>query len=229
MAIRLLILVEVAVYREALARWLERDKRFTVVGVVVSGEEALAALKEVEVDIVLVDISMPAGANVVRGLVAAEPAVKVVALNVPEVDVDVIAVAEAGAAAHVPRDGSMDDLAAVAECVSRDEALCSPGVAGTLFRRVASLARERRLDPVEGGLTAREVDVLRLIEEGSSNKEIASTLSIELPTVKNHVHNILQKLRVNRRTEAAARARRDGLPRLAEPAHGQGQDSAAMN
>ena len=207
MAIRLLILVEVGVYREALARWLERDKRFTAVAVAVSGEEALAALKEVEVDIVLVDISMPAGANVVRALVAAERAVKVVALNVPEVDADVIAVAEAGAADYVPCDGSMEDLAAVAECVSRDEALCSPGVAGTLFRRVASLARERRLDPSEGGLTAREVDVLRLIEEGSSNKEIASTLSIELPTVKNHVHSILEKLEVKRRAEAAARVR----------------------
>jgi two-component system nitrate/nitrite response regulator NarL len=218
MAIRLVIVVEVGLYREALARWLERDKRFSVVAVAVSGEDALAALKELEADIALVDTGMPASASTVRALVASEPPVKVVALNLTEVDGDVIAFAEAGAAGYVPREGSMEDLAAVAESVSRDEALCSPGVAATLFRRVASLARERRLDPVEGRLTAREVDVLRLIEEGSSNKEIATTLSIELPTVKNHVHNILQKLRVNRRAEAAARARRHGLRRLAESA-----------
>jgi two-component system nitrate/nitrite response regulator NarL len=229
LAIRLVIVVEVGVYREALAQWLERDERFAVVGVAVSRDEALAALKEVEADIALVDTRMPASAGTVRALVASEPPVKVVALNVPEHDVDIMAFAEAGAADYVPRDGSMADLAAVAECVSRDEALCSPGVAGTLFRRVASLARERRADPVEGGLTAREVDVLRLIEEGSSNKEIANTLTIELPTVKNHVHNILQKLGVKRRSEAAALARRDGLPRLAEPAAAQRPNSAPMN
>ncbi len=217
MAIRLLILVEVGVYCEALARWLERDERFDVVAVAVSREEALAVLEEVEADIVLVDSRMPAGEDVVRAIVTVAPLVKVVALDVPDVEGDVIAFAEAGAAGYVAREGSMDDLAAVAESVARDEALCSPEVAASLFRRVAALARERWLDPVDGRLTAREVDVLRLIEEGSSNKEIATALSIELPTVKNHVHNILQKLGVNRRAEAAARARRHGLQRLTDP------------
>jgi two-component system, NarL family, nitrate/nitrite response regulator NarL len=84
-----------------------------------------------------------------------------------------------------------------------------------LFRCVGALARDRGLEPIEGRLTARELDVLRLVEEGLSNKEIAKALSIELATVKNHVHNILEKLNVNRRTEAAARARRHGLPGLA--------------
>jgi two-component system nitrate/nitrite response regulator NarL len=126
----------------------------------------------------------------------------------------VIAVAEAGASAYVTPDGSMEDLACVVESVERGEVLCSPGMAAGLFRRVATLARDRQLDPIDEKLTARELDVLRLVEAGLSNKEIATALSIELPTVKNHVHRILEKLHVNRRSEAAARARRHGLARM---------------
>jgi two-component system, NarL family, nitrate/nitrite response regulator NarL len=222
MVMRLLILLEVGVYRDSLARTLARDERFDVAAVAVGGEEALAALKDMEADIVLVDTHLPASADTVRTLVAAAPRVKVVALNVSEVDGEVIALAEAGAAGYVTREGSMEDLAAVAESVSRGETLCSPGIAATLFRRVAALARDRRPEPIEEEkLTAREIDVLRLIEEGHSNKEIAKALSIELPTVKNHVHHILEKLNVHRRAEAAARVRRHGLPRLGGLEDGQ--------
>lgn len=111
----------------------------------------------------------------------------------------------------------MDDLVAVVECVARGECLLSPDMAAKLFRRVATLAREPRLEPIQDGLTARELDVLRLIDDGLSNKEIAKALSIELPTVKNHVHSILEKFDVRRRTAAAARARRLGLLGRGEP------------
>jgi two-component system, NarL family, nitrate/nitrite response regulator NarL len=214
MLARLLILGEVGLYREALARSLRRDARFDVVGVAASVEEALAVLERVEADILLVDTRMPEAADAVRGLAAAAPQVKLVALAVPEVEREVITFAEAGASAYVTVDGSMDDLASVVRSVERGEVLCSPGMAAGLFRRVGTLARERQLDPIDEKLTRRELDVLRLIEEGLANKEIATALSIELPTVKNHVHRILEKLNVHRRTEAAARARRQGLARL---------------
>jgi two-component system, NarL family, nitrate/nitrite response regulator NarL len=214
MLARLLILGEVGLYREALARSLRRDARFDVVGVAASVEEALAVLGRVEADILLVDTRMPEAADAVRGLAAAAPQVKLVALAVPEVEREVITFAEAGASAYVTVDGSMDDLASVVRSVERGEVLCSPGMAAGLFRRVGTLARERQLDPIDEKLTRRELDVLRLIEEGLANKEIATALSIELPTVKNHVHRILEKLNVHRRTEAAARARRQGLARL---------------
>src|SRR5918994_1332624 len=209
---RVLILAEIRLDREGLARLLGSDERFDVVGVAASLEEALTALEDVRPDIVLVDMATRGGADAVRALVAAVPRVKVVALALAEVERDVISLAEAGASGYVEREGSMEDLVAVIESVSLGEALCSPGVTATLFRRIAALARQRGLEPFEGRLTARELDVLRLIEEGCSNKEIAKALSIELPTVKNHVHNILQKLNVHRRTEAVARARRHGLP-----------------
>jgi two-component system nitrate/nitrite response regulator NarL len=214
MPARLLILGEVGVYREALAGSLGRDDRFEVVAVAAGVEEAREALERVQADVLLVDTRMPDGASAVRALAAAAPQVKLVALAVPEVEDEVIAFAEAGASAYVSVDGSMDDLASVVQCVERGEVLCSPGMAAGLFRRVAALSRERQLAPIEEKLTARELEVLRLIEEGRSNKEIASALSIEVPTVKNHVHRILEKLHVHRRSEAAARARRDGLARL---------------
>ncbi len=204
------ILAEVGVYRDALARSLSRHPRIDVVGVAADLEEALAGARQAGPEILLVDTRMPADTSAVQALVAAAPDVRVVALSVAEDEREVIAFAEAGASGYVPLDGSMEDLMAVIESVSRGETLCSPGIAATLFHRVAVLAHERRL---ETRLTARELDVLRLIEEGRSNKEIAGALCIELSTVKNHVHNILEKLNVHRRTEAAARARHD-LPSL---------------
>jgi two-component system, NarL family, nitrate/nitrite response regulator NarL len=212
-----LILAEVGVYRDALARSLSRHERIDVVGVAAGLEEARAGVEQGGPAIVLVDTRMPAGPSAVQALVAGAPDVKVVALAVAEDERDVIAFAEAGAAGYVPLDGSIEDLVAVIESVSRGEMLCSPGVAATLFRHVAALARESRRGPVEARLTARELDVLRLIEEGRSNKEIARALSIELSTVKNHVHNILEKLNVDSRTEAAARARRHDLRSLDGP------------
>jgi two-component system nitrate/nitrite response regulator NarL len=214
MPTRVLILGEIGLYREALAGSLRRDDRFEVAAVAPGVEEARAALERVETDVILVDARMPQGVDIVRALAAAAPQVKLVALAVPEVEGEVIAFAEAGASAYVTVDGSMDDLASVVQSVKRGEVLCSPGMAAGLFRRVAVLSRDRQLDPIDEKLTARELDVLRLIEEGLSNKEIAAALSIELSTVKNHVHRILEKLHVHRRSEAAARARRHGLARL---------------
>jgi two-component system, NarL family, nitrate/nitrite response regulator NarL len=212
-----LILAEVGVYRDALARSLGRHRRCEVVGVAADLEEALAGVGQAGPAILLVDTRMPAGTSAVEALVVAAPDVRVVALAVAEDEREVIAFAEAGASGYVPLDGSIEDLVAVIESVSRGETLCSPLVAATLFRRVAVLARESWREPVEARLTARELDVLRLIEEGRSNKEIARALSIELSTVKNHVHNILEKLNVDSRTEAAARARRHDLRSLHGP------------
>jgi two-component system, NarL family, nitrate/nitrite response regulator NarL len=208
---RVLIVADVGVHGQALAESLAGDDTCDVVGVAAGPEEAVAAVEEVGPEVVLLDVPTPAGPNAVRTLVAATPEIKVVAVGVPEVEPDVIAIAEAGASGYVAREGSMDDLVAVVECVARGECLLSPDIAAKLFRRMATLAREPRLETMDERLTARELDVLRLIDEGLSNKEIAKILSIELPTVKNHVHSILEKLDVRRRTAAAARARRLGL------------------
>jgi len=107
----------------------------------------------------------------------------------------------------VPRDGTLADLRAVIESVARGEVVCSPRIAASLLRRIADLAAEREPPPPELRLTSREIEIVELIDQGLSNKEIAQRLSIALPTVKNHVHSILDKLHVHRRAEAAARLR----------------------
>ena len=109
---------------------------------------------------------------------------------------------------YVSREDSLDDLVAVVESVGRGELLCSPRVAASLLRRVASRAGTRWDSAPTHHLTAREAQIGQLIQEGLSNKEIASRLGIEVTTAKNHVHNLLEKLQVHRRAEAVARLRR---------------------
>jgi len=112
-----------------------------------------------------------------------------------------------GIAGFVTSEASVAELVAAIESVARGESLCSPSVVAALLRRLGSLARSwAEADPTQP-LTRREREILELIDEGLSNKQIAQRLRIELPTVKNHVHNILGKLGVRRRAEAAALVR----------------------
>lgn len=119
---------------------------------------------------------------------------------------EILAWAEAGASAIVDRKGTPLELTTVLEAVIRGEALCSPRVAGTLLRRLQTLARDRRPSDGTGRLTQRERDVLLLVGDGMSNKQIARHLGLQLPTVKNHVHDIFEKLEVSTRAMAVALA-----------------------
>ena len=173
-----------------------------------SAEEALAAVAQVHPNVALVDMATDGALETIRALALTSPEVKIVALAVPEAEGEVIACAEAGISGLVSRDASLDDLLHSIASVARGEMVCSPRVAASLLRRVRTLAAERAGEPVDPHLTAREMQILRLIEdEGLSNKEIAQRLCIEVPTVKHHVHNLLEKLGVRRRSEAVARIR----------------------
>ncbi len=142
---------------------------------------------------------------------SAVPDAKVVALAMPEVEPRLVALAEAGISGYVSREGSIEDLIAVIESVFRGEMLCSPRMAATLLRRVTALAAERQPARARARLTERQSEIVALIAEGLTNKEIAKRLCIELPTVKNHLHTIFARLDVSRRSEAAARARDHGF------------------
>jgi len=206
---RLIIVADITLYREGLAHILGRDARLTVVGTAADLDHALALVREQVAGVVLVDMAMPRSLETVRAVVATMPALRVVALGVPDHERDLLACAEAGVAGYVPREGSVAELIAVLESVARGELLCSPRAAAALLHRVAALAAAQgtTYDRVIAKLTAREREVARLLEAGSTNKEIAQRLGIEVATVKNHVHNLLEKLRVHRRGEAAARLR----------------------
>jgi two-component system, NarL family, nitrate/nitrite response regulator NarL len=205
------VLVSVRLYRDGIADALGRDERFRVTGTAGTLDVALAQLRSSPrpVDVALVDLGLPEGAGATRALRADWPGTRIVAFAVEEADEDVVLWAEAGVAGLVSREASLGDLLDAVEAAARHEVLTSPGVTAALLRRVAAVAHEHRADrgPV---LTRREREIVRLIGRGLSNKEIAGTLRIELPTVKNHVHNILEKLRVSGRAEAVSAARARG-------------------
>jgi DNA-binding NarL/FixJ family response regulator len=165
--------------------------------------EALSHFRHSAADMVLIDMAMAESLDTIRGILGLAASTKVLALSVPEVDQEVIACAEAGAIAYVPRTGSIRDLIEAIRGASRGEARSSPRVVASLLQRLAMLAAGSRTGQPVAALTVRELQVMRLIGEGYSNKDIALELRISLPTVKNHVHHVLEKLRVRRRVEAA--------------------------
>lgn len=205
--IRVLVVAGVRLYREGLATNLTSRKNLAVVGTAACLDDVLVLLRPTRPDVVVLDLATPENFAIAHAIKREAARVKTVAVAIDEVDRDVLACAEAGVAGYVAYDRSIDELVAVIESVSRGELLCSPRMAATLFRRLAAIAGE---EPERGkhGLTARERQIVPLIDAGLSNKEIAQRLSIELATVKNHVHNILDKLQVCSRAEAAARLRR---------------------
>jgi DNA-binding NarL/FixJ family response regulator len=209
-ATRLLIIAEVRLYREGLAQILGREQGVQVVSTAASRQDALSVIDRSEADIALVDMAMKESVETICAIVARAPDVKVIALAVPETDQAVIACAEAGAVAYVPREGSVRDLVVAVRGVARGEAQSSPHIVGSLLRRLAVLATERSGGRGGAPLTPRELQIVRLIERGYSNKDIAVALRIAVATVKNHVHHILEKTQVRRRVDAVAQSQRFG-------------------
>ncbi|MFQ5757298.1 MAG: LuxR C-terminal-related transcriptional regulator [Acidiferrobacterales bacterium] len=208
MTIRVLIVGDIRLYREGLERVLRKVERIVVVGTTSGREEAGERVQALNPDVILLDMAMSEAHTAVREITHIAPDVKVVALTVPEIDREVIACAEAGVAGYVTREGSVNDVIQSIEAAAKGELHCSGRIAASLLRRVTTLAAEgHAAGPVEC-LTGRESHILELVEQGLSNKEIARALCIEVATVKNHVHNILEKLGVHRRGEAAAMTRR---------------------
>jgi len=207
--VRLLIVAGVRLYRDGLSTLLSQRTDVTVVGALPAVDQAIATLVSEQPDVVLLD-TLTAGA--LAGVAAIRrhaPAVQIVAFAVGEHDPRLVAFAEAGVAGYVTCDATTSDVVAIVESARRGELFCSPRMAGVLLRRLAALAAERSLSSYPMKLTTREAQVGALIERGLSNKQIARELGIGLPTVKNHVHNILEKLDVHGRGEAAARMRHE--------------------
>jgi len=205
--IRLGIVADIRLYREGLAECLGQRDGFEVVCTASTPVQAWVEVSELHPDIVLVDMAIGGSRAALLHIMELAPGTPIVALGVAELEGDVLACAEAGVAGYVPRDGSIEDLVAAIQCAARGELLCTPRMAGSLLRRVAALAAEQGHRPPALTLTGREREVVLLIDQGLSNKDIARQLGIEVATVKNHVHNLLEKLQVHRRSEAAARHR----------------------
>jgi len=206
--IGVVIVAATRLFREGLAQALAGVETIELAGAVAGCEELVRL--EAPVDIVLLDVPS-VGVESIRAARVAVPEAAVVGLGVGEDVAELVACVEAGLTGYVSREGSFDDLARTIESVARGEMPCSPEIAGTLMRRLATLAAAQPLDPVEASLTRREREIVELIESGLSNKEIALRLGIELATVKKHVHHVLDKLNVSRRLDAADWSRRRKL------------------
>jgi len=200
------IVADVALHRIGLARLLDPEAEVAVAGGSAPGPDALARIGELEPEIVLLDVPEPARLREARAIRAMLPGPRVVAVGVPETEDGILLCAEAGICGYVTPEASAEQLASTIACVARGELPCSARIAGTLMRRVASLASASPPAPPLYALTPRERQVVELVAQGLSNKEIAHSLAIEVTTVKTHVHHLLEKLRLRRRGELAALA-----------------------
>ncbi len=201
---RLLLIDDAPLYAEPLARRLRGDSRVTDV-MLTSTREVGRVVEKEKFDVALINALLKDSAKIIRSL--AEHPFPTIALGVEEDPAEIIPLAEAGASGYFPITGEFDQLLNSAYAAVRGELVCTPQIAFTLWQHIRTLSERipRCTPPVR--LTPRECEVLTLIAEGASNQEIARTLVIEVRTVKNHVHNILRKLGVKRRAEAAERAR----------------------
>ena len=204
-AIRVLILSENRLFRDGLMRLLTEHPSFVVIGSH-SGSGDLSEASRLGFHVALVDVARPPGLRMVAAVRAFESRIPVVAVGLPLIEQVIVACAEAGVAGYVLAEGSLDDVVTAVDHAARGDVYCPPAIASTLARRFASLATVRQ-DVVDSRLTRREQEILRLIDDGLSNKQIASALQIQVATVKNHVHNIIAKLGVSNRAAAAAAVR----------------------
>jgi two-component system nitrate/nitrite response regulator NarL len=203
--IRVFIVCDTRLYREGLAQILAGHAGIIVVGLAADTEEALPRLRELDPEVVLLDSALPGGTAALLQLREERPEAKIVALTLPETEEEVIQFAEAGVSGYVTRAASVDDLVATIRSVDRGELICSPRIAAAMLRRLSTVAAQS--PPGQVRLTLREREIVQLIDAGFANKEIASRLHIQLSTVKNHVHNILEKLGVHRRADIVRRLR----------------------
>ena len=209
--VRVLLVDDQALFREALGTLLGARPEVQVVGEAGDGFQALQRAAELRPDVVLMDLHMPVldGIAATRRLRVEQPGVRVLALTTFDDDEDVFEALRAGALGYLLKDVSADRLVEALLAAARGESVLQPSVAAKVVARLAQLdaAPRSRPQPLVVPLSDRELDVLRLLADGRSNREIAGELFLAEGTVKNHVTNVLAKLDARDRTQAALRAR----------------------
>lgn len=212
--LRLLIVDSHQLFRECLRSALAEPEGGVEIEVSEGTEEALERLGTFRPDVMLVglDVVRDGAVELTRRVVALHAGVKVVILGPEEAGPEIVECMEAGAKGYVFREQSLEELRAAIELVSRGETVCTPGIAQFLFSRLGELGLEhRRRERLEFlDLTARELEILRLIAEGLSNQQIAQRLYLSVHTVKNHVHNMLERLGLTSRAAAVQHAYKRG-------------------
>jgi two-component system NarL family response regulator len=221
--VRVLIADDQALFRRGLYVVLGTEEDIEVVAEAEDGEEAIAKAEELAPDAVLMDVRMPRvnGIDAARRIRELLPSTKILMLTVSDEEDDLYEAIKAGANGYLLKEISVEEVANAIHAVVQGQSLISPSMASKLLNEFNSLARqaaekEELPAPV---LTARELEVLKLVARGMSNKDVADELFISENTVKNHVRNILEKLHLHSRMEAVMYAVRK---RLVDPHHNDG-------
>ena len=200
--IRIAIVDDHPLFREGVARSLGEIGGFELVGEGASAEDAERLVRASAPDILMLDISMPGGGlNALASILSAVPEQKIVMLTVSETNADVAQALKAGARGYVLKGVGSKSLSEILRDVANGQSYVSPTLSARLLSDLLQ-PTGRKPDPLSQ-LTGREAEILRLVAEGLSNKEVAARLSLQEKTVKHHMTRVLAKLNVRNRTEAA--------------------------
>jgi len=214
--IRILLVDDQPLFRRAIATLVGDQPGLVVVGEADNGVQGLEMARDLRPDVVLLDVEMPVmnGVEATRRIRDEVPTAKIVILTVSEADDHLFDAIRFGAHGYLLKNLRPEQLYDLIRAVMRDETVLSPAIAGRLLREFREHPGGRRVSTPsspEPSLTAREIQIMQLVAEGLSNKEIGVRLSITEGTVKNHVHNALEKLQLENRIQAAAYVVRHGL------------------
>jgi len=194
-------------------RTLLEGEGVDVVGEARTGADAVSEIRALAPDVVVMDLNMPgiSGVEATARIAMSAPMTRVLVLSASDQDADVMDAIMAGACGYLLKDSSIDDLLAGIRAAARGESLISPAIASKVLQHLRSADSSQPQDPVAPDLSEREMQVLRLIANGEDNAQIAAELHISPKTVKNHISNILMKLQIENRIQAAVFAVRSGL------------------
>ena len=200
-------------FRTGLRNLLE-EQGVQVVGECDNGTDALRGVRELAPDVVVMDLNMPgiSGVEATRQISMIAPLTRVLVLTISDQDSDVMDAIIAGACGYLLKDATIPELMQGIRAAAVGESLVSPTIAAKVLQRVrASSTSQREAELIQSELSEREIEVLKLIANGKDNAMIAGELHISPKTVKNHISNILMKLQIHNRIEAAVYAVRSGI------------------
>lgn len=215
-AARILLVDDHALFRDGLARLINDQPDMNVVGQAADGLEAVQLVRDLDPDLIVMDINMPIsdGFEATRLIRELDPDAKILMLTIRDEDVTLFEAIKAGANGYLLKNADADEFLEGIGQVLAGEAVLPPKLASRLlaeFARLANQPAQPAAPKEEFGLTSRELDVLNLIADGRTDKEIASALNLSVYTIKSHVRSILSKLHAANRWEAASTAREEGL------------------
>ena len=210
---RVLLVDDHDLFRTGLRNLLE-EQGILIVGEADTGTEALKKIREVAPDVVVMDLNMPgiSGVEATRQIAMIAPLTRVLVLTISDQDADVMDAILAGACGYLLKDASMTDLIGGIRAAAAGESLVSPAIAAKVLQRLrATGGAPHEAELIRSELSDREIQVLKLIANGHDNAQIAAELHISPKTVKNHISNILMKLQIDNRIQAAVYAVRSGI------------------